>query len=91
MSWRSEITKGVKELRFVFCQTSPQSKGIRQFILNNYEDIKTKNPALPFIVRECQNAQPNVMARYEFGVERRVYVHNLDEKNVDKIVQELVE
>jgi NADH dehydrogenase (ubiquinone) 1 alpha subcomplex subunit 2 len=81
----------VKELRFVFCQTSPHSKGIRQFILNNYEDIKSKNPALPFIVRECENAQPNVMARYEYGVERRIYLHNLEEKDVSKVVAELVE
>jgi NADH dehydrogenase (ubiquinone) 1 alpha subcomplex subunit 2 len=29
MSWRSEISKSVKELRFVFCQTSPASKGVR--------------------------------------------------------------
>ena len=31
------------------------------------------------------------MARYSFGVERRVYVHNLEEKDVDSIVKELVE
>jgi NADH dehydrogenase (ubiquinone) 1 alpha subcomplex subunit 2 len=59
--------------------------------LKNYEDIKSKNPDLPFIVRECLNAQPTVMARYDYGVERRVYVPHLDEGNVDQVVQELVE
>ena len=29
MSWRNEISKSVRELRFVFCQNSPHSKGIR--------------------------------------------------------------
>ena len=63
----------------------------RQYIMNNYTDIKSKNPTFPFIVRECLNAQPTVMARYDFGVEKRIYVPNLDEKNVDQVVKELVE
>ena len=55
-------------------------------------DIKGKTgEQFPFIVRECLNAQPTVMARYDFGVEKRVYVPNLDEKEIDKVVQELVE
>lgn len=58
---------------------------------NNYVDIKAKNPDTPFIVRECANAQPSVMARYDFGVERRVYVHGLEEHEVDQVVKELVE
>ena len=49
--------------------------------MNNYLDIKEKNPSFPFIVRECLNAQPTVMARYDFGVEKRIYVPNLDEKD----------
>ena len=59
--------------------------------MNNYLDIKEKNPSFPFIVRECLNAQPTVMARYDFGVEKRIYVPNLDEKDIDQIVKELVE
>lgn len=58
---------------------------------NNYIDIKDKNPQFPFIVRECLNAQPTVMARYDFGVEKRIYVNNLNETEVDQIVKELVE
>jgi NADH dehydrogenase (ubiquinone) 1 alpha subcomplex subunit 2 len=63
----------------------------RQYINNNYLDIKSKNPNFPFIVRECLNAQPTVMARYDFGVEKRIYVPNLDEKDVDEVVKELVD
>ena len=60
-------------------------------MLNNYSDIKEKNPNTPFIVRECLNAQPTVMARYDYGVEKRVYVPNLDEKTIDEVVRELVQ
>ena len=60
-------------------------------MLNNYVDIKGKNPNLPFIVRECQNAQPTVMARYDFGVERRIYLNNLQETEIDNVVKELVD
>ena len=58
---------------------------------NNYLDIKDRNPTIPFIVRECLNAQPTVMARYDFGVERRIYVNDLNEKDIDQVVKELVE
>ena len=62
----------------------------RQFILNNYESVKEANPEFPFIVRECLNAQPTVMARYDWGVERRVYLNNLSEREIDQIVADLV-
>ena len=59
-------------------------------MLNNYAQVKAESPETPFIVRECTNAQPAVMARYDFGVERRVYVHGLEEQEVAQAVQELV-
>ena len=64
--------------------------GARQFVSKNYLDIKSQNPSLPFIVRECTGAQPNVMARFDFGVERRIYLNDLTETEVDSVVAELV-
>ena len=89
MSYRSAL-KNIRELRFVVCQQSGHSLGARQFIKNNYLDIKAANPTFPFIVRECTGAQPNVMARYDYGVERRIYLHDLTENEVDDAVAELV-
>jgi hypothetical protein len=31
------------------------------------------------------------MARYDFGVERRIYLNNLEENDVDGVVRELIE
>ena len=31
------------------------------------------------------------MARYDFGVEKRIYVHNLEEREVGNVVKELVD
>ena len=59
--------------------------------MNNYESMKEASPELPFIVRECTNAQPTVMARYNFGVERRLYLHNATEAEVSEAVNELVD
>jgi len=70
----SLIQKGVKELRFIMCQNSSTSQGVRSFVLNNYAAIKGANPEFPFIVRESKGAQACVTARYEFGVERRIYL-----------------
>lgn len=91
MSWRNNIGSKVKELRFVFCQSSSHSAGARSYVQHHYQDIKSLNPSLPFLVRECNAAQPTVMARYDFGVEKRIYLNNLSEQEVDTVVQDLVE
>ena len=73
------------------CQQSAASQGIRSFVLNNYSSVKAANPDFPFIVREAKGAQPCIMARYDFGVERRVYVHNASEAEVSQTIDELVD
>ena len=83
MSYRAALGTTIRELRFIMCQQSAASAGARQFVAKNYGDIKAMNPTLPFIVRECTNAQPTVMARYNYGVERRVYLNDLSEAEVD--------
>ena len=53
--------------------------------------MKAANPNMPIIVRECTNAMPTVMARYNFGVEKRLYLTNCSEVECEHAVQELVE
>ena len=89
MSYRASLGTAIRELRFIMCQQSAASAGARQFVAKNYSDIKALNPTLPFIVRECTNAQPTVMARYNYGVERRVYLNDLSEAEVDQVVGDL--
>lgn len=82
----SLLQKGVKELRFIMCQKSATSSGVRSYCLNNYAQVKAANPEFPFIVREAQGAQACVTARYEFGVERRIYLQNATEAEVSQTV-----
>lgn len=39
----------------------------RDFVAKNYLKVKEQNPAFPFIVRECEDADPTVMARYSIN------------------------
>jgi NADH dehydrogenase (ubiquinone) 1 alpha subcomplex subunit 2 len=64
---------------------------VRSYVLNNYTAVKQANPDFPFIVREAIGAQACVMARYDFGVERRVYLQNASEAEVAETVSQLVE
>ena len=52
--------------------------------------MKAANPSFPFLVRECENAQPCVTARYDFGVERKIYLLGANEAEVGQAVDELV-
>eukprot|EP00826_Nyctotherus_ovalis_P061124 TRINITY_DN8665_c0_g1_i2.p2 TRINITY_DN8665_c0_g1~~TRINITY_DN8665_c0_g1_i2.p2 ORF type:complete len:144 (-),score=28.56 TRINITY_DN8665_c0_g1_i2:167-553(-) len=88
---KSAITKNLRELRFILCHKSNGSKGLRTFIYNNYPKLKDANPLFPFMVRECEGVQANILARYSYGVERRVVVENCTEEEVNKVVEKLVD
>ena len=88
--WRSLINKNVKELRFIFCQTSQSSIGIRKWIDHNYVDIKKNNPDALLLIRECQNVEPNILARYEYGVEKKIFCEYASQEEVEEIVSKLV-
>jgi NADH dehydrogenase (ubiquinone) 1 alpha subcomplex subunit 2 len=90
MSWTRGLANKVRELRFIYCQTSESSQGVREFVSKHYLPVKQANPTLPFIVRECERAIPVVMARYDFGVERKAYVEGLSAGDVEAAVQKLV-
>lgn len=60
--------------------------------------MKKEHPYFPFIVRECQDAIPNVMARYgrlrsldlDFGVEKRTICKNMTEQEIEEVIEKLV-
>jgi NADH dehydrogenase (ubiquinone) 1 alpha subcomplex subunit 2 len=60
-------------------------------VLNNYLGVKKDNPDFPFIVRECEGIQPYIIARYRFGVEKKAFVANLDEQEINDVVKHLVQ
>ncbi|KAJ5698979.1 hypothetical protein N7462_000984 [Penicillium macrosclerotiorum] len=71
MSGKYVFTKGLKELRFLFCQTSEQSAATRSFLNRAYPTMKKHNPHTPIMMREASGTQPRVFARYELGKEKQ--------------------
>ncbi|CAI0418238.1 unnamed protein product [Linum tenue] len=90
MAWRGQLSKNLKELRILLCQSSPSSSSTRAFIENNYKDLKTLNPKLPILIRECSGVEPQLWARYDMGVERGVRLEGKDEAQISKALEELV-
>ena len=72
------------------CQMSAQSAGVRSFVDKHYLDVKKANPDFLFIVREAQNAIPTITARYDYGVEKKIFAEGLSDAEVATQVQELV-
>ncbi|XP_052307153.1 NADH dehydrogenase [ubiquinone] 1 alpha subcomplex subunit 2 isoform X2 [Populus trichocarpa] len=70
MAWRGQLSKNLKELRILLCQSSPSSSTTRTFIERSYKDLKTLNPKLPILIRECNGIEPQLWARYakSYGV-----------------------
>ncbi|XP_020591534.1 NADH dehydrogenase [ubiquinone] 1 alpha subcomplex subunit 2 [Phalaenopsis equestris] len=89
-SWRGHLSRSVKELRFLYCQTSPASLPAREFVHRNYKDLKTLNPKLPILIRESSGVEPQLWARYDMGVERYVQLEGLTEFQINKALEELV-
>ncbi|KAM3956479.1 NADH dehydrogenase (ubiquinone) B8 subunit [Aphomia sociella] len=80
----------LKELRIHLCQTSKQSAGVREFIQQNYVNIKKDNPNFPILIRECSGIQPRIWARYERGVERSAPLTNLSASDVLSTLKQLL-
>ncbi|KAI4980982.1 hypothetical protein ZWY2020_021467 [Hordeum vulgare] len=64
MAWRASLSRNVKEIRFLFYQSSRASGPNREFVKKNYGDIKTRNPTLPVLIRECSGVEPQLWACY---------------------------
>ncbi|XP_031261662.1 NADH dehydrogenase [ubiquinone] 1 alpha subcomplex subunit 2-like [Pistacia vera] len=90
MAWRGNLSRAMKELRILLCQTSPSSSATRSFVEKNYKDLKTLNPKLPILIRECSGIEPQLWARYDFGVEKGIRLEGLSEAQITKVLEDLV-
>lgn len=88
--WRGLVTKRCQELRFLFCNTSEHSSGVRAFVKNQYTNIKSDNPNLPVLVRESQNFKPMVIARFDYGVEQAADLSGATEEQVQKALESII-
>ncbi|KAI8637772.1 thioredoxin-like protein [Parasitella parasitica] len=88
-AFKSQL-KGLKELRLQFCQTSPSSSGLRDFVAKNYVDIKKMNPELPILVREASGIEARAFARFDKGIERKVALNNASTQDIENALAQLV-
>ncbi|KAI9363716.1 thioredoxin-like protein [Pilaira anomala] len=90
MSALKSQLKGLKELRLQFCQTSPSSSGLRDFVAKNYVNIKKANPELPILVREASGIEARAFARFDKGVERKVILQNASAQDIENTLAQLI-
>ncbi|KAJ9548325.1 hypothetical protein OSB04_020868 [Centaurea solstitialis] len=90
MAWRGQLSKNLKELRVLFCQTSEASSSTRSFVEKNYKELKKANPKLPILIRECSGTEPQLWARYDMGVERGIRLEGMTEAQISKALEDLV-
>ena len=60
---RLGASTALRELRLHLCQKSSASAGARDFVSQHYPSLKSENPQLPILVRECSGIAPRVWAR----------------------------
>ncbi|RMJ09765.1 NADH-ubiquinone oxidoreductase 10.5 kDa subunit [Fusarium euwallaceae] len=85
------FNKSLREVRFLFCQTSEQSAAVRSFITRAYPTMKRSNPNIPILIREAAGTQPKVYARYERGTEKSKVLEGLSDKEIEDAVSGLVQ
>ncbi|MBA0873875.1 hypothetical protein Goshw_008575, partial [Gossypium schwendimanii] len=66
-----------------------QDDGERSFVEKNYKDLKTLNPKLPILIRECRGIEPQMWARYDMGVEKGIRLEGLSEPQILKALEDL--
>ncbi|KFZ12176.1 hypothetical protein V502_07225 [Pseudogymnoascus sp. VKM F-4520 (FW-2644)] len=90
MSGKYAFTKGLKEVRFLLCQTGETSNATRSFLARAYPTMKKNNPSTPIMIREAAGTQPQVFARYDFGKEKSELLAGLSDKEIEEKVTGLV-
>ncbi|KAL1999259.1 hypothetical protein VTN02DRAFT_4814 [Thermoascus thermophilus] len=90
MSAKYAFSQGLKELRFLFCHTSPHSEATRTFLKRAYPTMKEHNPYTPILMREALGTEPRVYARYDFGKEKLELLSGLSDKEIEEKVASLV-
>ncbi|KAK3901186.1 thioredoxin-like protein [Staphylotrichum tortipilum] len=90
MSARYAFASGLKEVRFLFCQTGEHSSATRSFLTRAYPIMKKNNPSTPIMLREAQGTLPKVYARYAFGQEKSESLEGLTDKQIEETVTKLV-
>jgi NADH dehydrogenase (ubiquinone) 1 alpha subcomplex subunit 2 len=76
----------VQEVRFLFCQKSATSAGLRNYLTKNFTTIKQQYPQLPLLVRESQGHDAVVIARFPYGKELGVRLEGQAEADVEKSI-----
>ncbi|PYH91894.1 NADH dehydrogenase, alpha subcomplex, subunit 2 [Aspergillus ellipticus CBS 707.79] len=90
MSSKYAFTKGLKELRFLFCQSSQESAATRTFLNRAYPTMKKHNPYTPILMREAAGTVPRVYARYGFGNEKQEALAGLTDQQIEEKITQLV-
>ncbi|KAI9037713.1 L51/S25/CI-B8 domain-containing protein [Aspergillus affinis] len=90
MSSKYAFTTGLKELRFLFCQTSQQSAATRSFLQRAYPTMKKHNPHTPIMIREAAGTLPRVYARYALGREKQEALSGLTDQQIEEKITQLV-
>ncbi|KAK2765024.1 hypothetical protein FQN54_008723 [Arachnomyces sp. PD_36] len=90
MSAKYAFTKSLKEIRFLFCHSSPHSEPVRTFLQRAYPTMKKNNPHVPIMMREATGTEPRIFTRYEFGKEKQELLSGLTDKEIEQRVTTLV-
>ncbi|KAI5422927.1 hypothetical protein KIW84_046081 [Lathyrus oleraceus] len=86
MAWRGHLSKNIKEIRFLMCQSSPASSSERAFVEKNYKELKTLNLKLSILIRECSGVEPQLWARYDLGIK----LEGMTEPQISKVLEDMV-
>ncbi|XP_050724672.1 NADH dehydrogenase [ubiquinone] 1 alpha subcomplex subunit 2-like [Eriocheir sinensis] len=91
MASRAAIKLGpqLRELRIHLCQRSAASQGVRDFIEQNYVELKKANPKHPILIRECSGVLPKAWARHEMGRETSASLEGLTAPQVAEAISKL--
>ena len=92
MSWYKKLGSALKEVRFVLSTSqNNRSEGARLFLKEHYSNIIGQSPNFKFYVRECEGIDSFAIFRYDYGVEQKQLIEDLDKHNIEKLFEEKIQ
>lgn len=88
--WRAQLSRQLREIRIVSCQTGSASAGVRPFVEHHYRELQMLNPEFPLVFREVAGTQPYMSVRHANAAAEKLDISNLDKDAILALIERCV-
>jgi hypothetical protein len=84
------IPNTLREIRFIVSSSRVTNLGLTEYLNRNLSSIRSSNPKLKVLLRECEGIDDYIIFRSTGGREDRFYLEHVDQSNLEEVLTRVV-